>query len=194
MGKDTDAMKRNQEALLAQKKIDDRNKYLNLAVSTAIALFVFAIDRFGSQSSISVMNVLRQTSAPIADVGSNGRPSLVDFSANWCTTCREMAPNMFEIAKTYSNDVNFVVVDGDNPENADFLEKYGVDGIPQLSFVDARGNILTNFIGYVPKSIIVENLDVMVHYSVKNGGEAPLILPHKGISNLDLQNAFGTAE
>lgn len=64
---------------------------------------------------------------------------IYDFSATWCGPCKKFAP-IFESTKSKFSDVSFESVDVDrNPTLAD---KYSVNAIPHLVFLDAGGKIL----------------------------------------------------
>ena len=70
---------------------------------------------------------------------SNGKPSIFEFYADWCEACREMAPDMIEIKKRNLNNVDVVLLNVDNNRWMNLIEKYNVNGIPQLTFFDANG-------------------------------------------------------
>jgi thiol-disulfide isomerase/thioredoxin len=40
-----------------------------------------------------------------------GKPVLVDIYASWCPACKNIAPTLSELKKTYADKVNFVVLD-----------------------------------------------------------------------------------
>lgn len=55
---------------------------------------------------------------------------LVDFSATWCLPCKELTPIVKKIA--YENESKLILRSLDADENADLLNKKGIDGIPYL--------------------------------------------------------------
>ncbi|MBW1997298.1 MAG: thioredoxin [Deltaproteobacteria bacterium] len=59
-------------------------------------------------------------------------PVLVDFWANWCGPCHQMAPILESFARTNAGKVKVVKVDSD--ENPKACEQYGVKSIPTLIF------------------------------------------------------------
>tara|TARA_B100000965_G_C19070658_1_gene531924 strand:- start:162 stop:575 length:414 start_codon:yes stop_codon:yes gene_type:complete len=71
---------------------------------------------------------------------SNGRPTMFEFYADWCEACKEMAPDMIDLKKQNSNKVDVVLLNVDNPRWEDLINKYEVNGIPQLTFFDDKGN------------------------------------------------------
>ena len=70
---------------------------------------------------------------------SNGKPTVFEFYADWCEACKEMAPDMVDAEKLYSNKLDIVLLNVDNPRWFDLIEKYDVNGIPQLTFFDYKG-------------------------------------------------------
>ena len=60
------------------------------------------------------------------------RPVVLDFWAEWCQTCKMLAPTIEEIAGEYEDKVKVGKLNvDDNPNTA---TKYGIRGIPTLLF------------------------------------------------------------
>lgn len=78
---------------------------------------------------------------------SNGRPTIIEFYADWCEACREMAPTMLEMEKRTENQLNIVLVNVDNPTWQDLIDRYEVHGIPQLNLFDNNGKPLGRSLG-----------------------------------------------
>jgi len=70
---------------------------------------------------------------------SNGRPTVFEFYADWCEACKEMAPDMIDAEKINSNKIDIVLLNVDNSRWFDLIDKYNVNGIPQLTFFDDKG-------------------------------------------------------
>jgi len=83
-------------------------------------------------------------------------PVLVDFWAEWCGPCKQIAPTLEDIAKDYDGRVRVVKVDIDsNPQTP---SKYGVRGIPTIMmFKD--GEVAAMKVGALPKSKLYEWVD-----------------------------------
>ncbi len=79
---------------------------------------------------------------------SNGRPTLIEFYADWCEVCRQMAPTMLSIEKDETQNIDVVLLNVDNTGWEDLIEKYEVNGIPKLIFFDLNSNLMGELIGF----------------------------------------------
>lgn len=75
----------------------------------------------------------------------SGRPTVVDFYADWCLPCHEMEEITFKNTRVTSvlerfNRLRADYTTQDNPELLELAERYGVQGLPALLFWDARGD------------------------------------------------------
>ena len=112
-------------------------KGLLLAVAFALALALLVL-RGGLQSESPMEQLARRSLDP--DVAlSNGQPTLIEFYADWCQACREMAPAMLSLEQSTRDRLDVVLVNVDNPRWLDLVDRYEVNGIPQLNLFAADG-------------------------------------------------------
>ena len=88
-----------------------------------------------------------------ATITESGVPVVVDFWAEWCGPCKQMAPHLEAVAEEMSDTVKVVKINVD--ENPVAASKYGVRGLPTLMlFKDGK---MTSFeTGSKSKQRIVE--------------------------------------
>ena len=89
----------------------------------------------------------------------NNKPTFLEFYAEWCEVCKEMAPKVSTLKEEYEKDINFVFLNVDNQKWNRYIQKFGVNGIPQINLFDRKGNLISTFIGKQEEFKIRDSID-----------------------------------
>jgi thioredoxin 1 len=90
-----------------------------------------------------------------ADVLKSDKPVVVDYWAEWCGPCRQVAPVLEQIASEHAEKIDVVKLNVD--ENPVTSQKYGIMNIPTLS-VFSGGEVVKEIVGARPKSALLREL------------------------------------
>ena len=81
-------------------------------------------------------------------VGSTDVPVVVDFWAEWCGPCKQMAPHLEAVSEELAGKVKVAKINVD--ENPMAASKYGVRGLPTL-LVFKEGKVAATHLGAMSK-------------------------------------------
>jgi thioredoxin-like negative regulator of GroEL len=136
------------------------NKFQNIIVAAVAILLAVALF-FGQklQQGSNSLDAQAAAAIPIDIAITSGKPTLMEFYADWCSSCQAMAPNLAKIKQDYGGKVEFAMLNVDNTKWLPEIEKYRVDGIPHFVFFNQRGQTLGEVIGEQPESVMRSTLD-----------------------------------
>ncbi|MBD2356544.1 thioredoxin family protein [Tolypothrix sp. FACHB-123] len=133
-----------------------------LIAIVAIALSVALVLGLRTETTSASLSKLGESSTPLEVAIANGKPSLVEFYADWCTVCQKMAPDMAELEQQYADKLNFVMLNVDNTKWLPEMLKYRVDGIPHFVFLGKDGEAIAQAIGDQPRTVMASNLEALL--------------------------------
>ncbi|MGW9248139.1 thioredoxin family protein [Streptomyces sp. EN23] len=90
-----------------------------------------------------------------AEVLEAALPVLVQFTADWCGPCRQLAPVLREIAREEADRIRVVLLDVDRAPG--IAVRYGVLATPTL-MVFRAGEPVTSLVGARPKRRLLQEL------------------------------------
>ncbi len=122
-----------------------RERMLLAAVAAILALLLLWMR--GGLNPAGQLEQLARQSPPLPVALADGRPTLVEFYADWCEACRSMAPAMEKLEQRHRGSLDVVMLNVDNPRWQPEVERYEVNGIPQLELFDAAGQPVGRSLG-----------------------------------------------
>ncbi len=90
-----------------------------------------------------------------AEVLKAGKPVVVDYWAEWCGPCRQVAPVLEEIATEHGEKIDVVKLNVD--ENPVVTQRYGIMNIPTMN-VFKDGEVVKQIVGARPKAALLRDL------------------------------------
>ena len=141
---------------------DERRRSLILGVAAPMAATaLYAYQRANPVNPIKLLAALEARSPELPTALASGTPTLLEFYAPWCVSCRDGAPTMLRLEKRFSGKVNFVVCNAEDPQYAQLVRLFGVDGIPHLAFIDSERKLRSTLVGEVPEKIVEQSVDAL---------------------------------
>ncbi|MCB0102153.1 MAG: thioredoxin [Anaerolineales bacterium] len=93
-------------------------------------------------------------------------PVVVDFWAPWCNPCKMIAPTLDKLAKEL--DGKLIVAKVNTDDHAEWMQKFGIQGIPTLLFV-SNGKVVHRQVGALPERML---RDVVTQFMEVAGQQA----------------------
>jgi thiol-disulfide isomerase/thioredoxin len=137
------------------------NIYLKAILVSLIAVIIICLILFRDLffQSTYLLKSFGESSVDPQVAFKNNKPTFLEFYAEWCEVCKEMAPKVSALKEEYEKDINFVFLNVDNMKWENYIRKFDVNGIPQINLFDREGNLKSTFIGKQGELSIRESLD-----------------------------------
>ena len=143
-----------------------KNSQFVAAISFVLGIGGFFFTHNQPANSVALLKAMEKDSPTLSSAFCNGKPTIVDFYADWCESCKAMAPSMRALELKYSDSLNFVTLDGTNPRYGNVVGAFRVDAIPHVAFVTPSLEVKTALVGAVPKKILEQNMEALSKVSL----------------------------
>ena len=105
----------------------------------------------------------RTIAAPAADAVQQalraGKPTLAEFGANACASCREMKPVLEALRRDHGERIAVVEVDLIAQRQMGYIQRYRIQLMPTQVFFDARGRETGRHMGTISGAEILARLE-----------------------------------
>ncbi len=113
-------------------------------------------------SGLMTLKSMAAESVPFDTALTNQKPTLIEFYADWCTTCQSMSGTVDTLHERYGDRINFVMLNIDDPQWASQIERFGATGVPQFTLLDTYQEPVKTWVGKVPKPIFSSAFDQLL--------------------------------
>jgi thiol:disulfide interchange protein DsbD len=140
---------------------------MGFAVITFGAWLLFAPGHvFFSRSSGEGIHWKTYDESLIQLAKSEGKPAIIDFSADWCLPCKELDILTFSVPEVVEKAEGFVTIKadltrGNSPVAKNLREKYEVRGVPTVIFLNPNGQEIEElrFVGFIKADEFMKKMD-----------------------------------
>ena len=129
-----------------------------LVLSIAVVIIFFVLFKNLFFQSTFLLKTFGESSVDPEIAFNNNKPTFLEFYAEWCEVCKEMAPEISVLKEEYERDINFVFLNVDNQKWDNYIRKFEVNGIPQVNLFDKKGNLISTFIGKQEETTISKSI------------------------------------
>ena len=131
----------------SKKPLSNNNLKALIALFIAIVISCLFLFRNIFFQSTYLLKTFGEQSVDPTVAFTNNKPTFLEFYAEWCEVCKEMAPQVSTFRDEYAKDINFVFLNVDNQKWGSYIQKFNVNGIPQVNLFDSKGNLISTFVG-----------------------------------------------
>jgi thioredoxin:protein disulfide reductase len=107
------------------------------------------------------------TAQAMEQAAKDKRPVMIDFTAAWCTVCKDLDERTFTDVKVVRGSCTFVSLRADmtrkSKETDALVKQYGVKGLPTILFIDSQGREVRDkrVIGFVTPSEFLNRMNAV---------------------------------
>lgn len=135
---------------------------LALVVTLLITRPAATAASFTPLSGLVSLKAMAAEAMPYEDAIASPNPTFIEFYADWCTTCQSMSHTVADLHQQYSDRINFVMLNIDDPRWATQVADYGASGVPQFTLLDTQHSEIKTWVGKVPEPILANIFDQLL--------------------------------
>ncbi|MCW5937915.1 MAG: thioredoxin family protein [Fimbriimonadaceae bacterium] len=162
----SDRLPRQGEVVVKTKTASDQSVWnvSGLATEAASDLFAFKAPAGAKELDFAAMTEGKwftnfEEARKVSE--QTGKMMMVDFYATWCGPCKMMAAEAFTAAEFKKKAKDFILVklDAEAGPNVALAQKYNVEAYPTVKFIDAKGRLVYEYVGYAGLSQVLADMD-----------------------------------
>ena len=145
--------------------VKKRVKYLKITGAVILAFGIVWILKIPVGSSENNLKWNTNLTQAFSIAKENKKPIVLDFTAEWCTACKELESMTFsdkEIKNKLQN--NWILAKVDATRDSDrlrtVLKKYNIKGFPTVIFFTPEGKEFARFSGFLPPDKFIKYLQI----------------------------------
>lgn len=123
-----------------------------------------SVEQAGGELPFVKVKTVADVRAAILDTALQGRPLMLDFSADWCVICQELELYTFRDPQVHAALEDFVLIQADVTANdaadRELLQKYGLFGPPAMLFFNREGKEVQalRLVGFIDADEFVDHV------------------------------------
>ncbi len=120
----------------------------------------------------------------------NDKPSVLVFYAPWVDTYKALTADVEKLLKTYGDRVNFVMIDADEPQNRELIDKYGIRPLPSVLFLNVANEVISYSVGYSGSAALAQGIEQLLQLKSTSLSTSPTIPTNSANSTSSISRRF----
>ncbi|MFA6989619.1 MAG: thioredoxin family protein [Candidatus Gastranaerophilaceae bacterium] len=132
--------------------MNNKLNFLVIALIMVLPVMLYTFLKAPDQNSIAI-----QAAA--------GKPMVIKFSSPMCGECKELEKVLSVVEPKYEDKVIFekISITSNSPEVQGKVQKYHVNVVPTMIFIDKKGNTVKKIEGSLPASELQKDLESLIN-------------------------------
>lgn len=130
-----------------------------MKIATTFTLILLGFGLLGFKSDSTTIDFSTSLEKAKVQAKKENKLIFVDNYATWCGPCKKLDANVFndkELADYFNKTFINVKIDVEKGEGPSVKQKYKINSVPTLLFLDHEGNVKHRAIGYMNKTQLLK--------------------------------------